>query len=89
MQKLNNMVLMTEEEYSKLNSPDTRYTIMTKTSAELGVKNMLKYFKFKCWHDPTSDYDFDDGVCSICPVMTVLGDDAGVRLCTRQKCWSK
>ena len=60
---------------------------MTKTKARKAVKNILKQFNEVCWNDdPEED---ESGCCSYCPVMKVLGNDAGSVICDRHKRWCK
>ena len=79
--------VLSKEEYQKLTNPDVTYTLMTKTAANKVVKNILKYGNFECWHD-AQDYDFSmESFCMDCPVMEILGDDGGRRICLREKRW--
>lgn len=89
MKKLTNHVLLTEDEYNELANPEKCYTFLTKTMANKAVKNLLKFHKFLCYHDDPEVEDYDDACCSACPVIQVLGHEAGSRICTRQKYWSK
>lgn len=88
--------ILTEKEYNNLTNPDVCYTLLTKTKANKAVTNLLKYFKHKCHNDidlnDTCEYSNQDSqffYCSECPVMTVLGLDAGSVICTRPKSYSK
>ncbi len=76
-----NSYVLTVEEYNKITNPDVTYTLMTKSSANKAVDNILKYTKEKCWQDSEDDMIY----CSECPVMIILGEDAGSRMCLRQK----
>jgi hypothetical protein len=88
MKHFKDVFVLTRDEYEDLTNPDTTYTLMTKTAAKKAVTNILKHFKTTCWID--ENLDPDDWCCaSCCPVYQVLGSDAGERLCTRQKTFSK
>jgi hypothetical protein len=89
VQKLKDHVLLTGDEYAALCSPDTTYSLMTKTTARRAVKLLLQATKQYCYHDLKPKPGPDDADCAECPVMTHLGHDAGERMCTRQKWWSK
>lgn len=80
--------LLTADEYNALIDPDTRYSLMTVTAAKKAVTNLLKATNSTCWNDDP-DILSDDWCCSMCPVHRMLGDDAGGRICTRPKAWSK
>lgn len=82
-------VILTNKEYEQLTHPDVTYTLMTKTAANRVIDNILKYFNAKCWHDNNELAWEDDWCCSCCPVMKVLGEDAGERICLKQKVWGK
>lgn len=82
-------VLLSASEYFELTNPDTTYTMMTKTAAKSAVKTLLKSEGFTCYHDRQPILGSIDGCCSMCPVMVKLGHDAGNRMCTRGKWWSK
>lgn len=83
-----NKVLINSKELKRLRDNDKFYTLLTKTSAKKAVTNLLKFFNFTCWHD-TEEPDDGDGTCSHCPLINVLGDDAGTRICLRDKNWMK
>lgn len=88
MQKVTkDSVLLTKEEYEKLTNPDKTYTMVSKTSANAIVKNLLKHHTSVCYLDDP-EIDWDDWCCSYCLVYLVLGDPGG-HLCLRQKVWSK
>lgn len=82
-QLLRDVYLLQKDEYERLINPDVTYTLMTKTTAIKAVKNILKETGFTCWHDGETE-----DTCTECPVMTLLGNDAGKRMCTRQKLWA-
>jgi hypothetical protein len=88
MKHFKDVFVLTRDEYEDLTNPDTTYTLMTKTAAKKAVTNILKHFDVTCWND--AKIHPDDWCCAeLCPVYNVLGWDAGERLCTRQKTFSK
>ncbi len=96
MNKINGIhYILTEKEYNALASPDVTYTLLTKTKADKAVSNILKHFKVNCWHDIdlndtiNNDSDSQFFYCSECPIMTVLGKEAGSVICLREKSYSK
>lgn len=80
------MILVQLKDYNDLVKHKKTYSLLTKTACKTVVKSVLKYFDFTCWHD-TESPDDGDGTCSHCPVITLLGDDAGKRICVRDKNW--
>lgn len=84
-------VVLTYREYKNLQDRISVYTNVTKTSADKGVRNFLKFFGFTCWHDdPEFAGDPDIFCCStMCPLYQSMGDDLADRLCTRYKVFSK
>lgn len=78
--------LLTEEEYKNITDPKKCYTFMTKSLANKLVKKLLKDWKFECWMDD-KQINTDDFDCEECPVMKLLGNEVGERICTRPKYW--
>lgn len=84
--------LLSDDEYQELIHPDKTYSLMTKTAANNAVKGILRTNKSKCWIERQKTDEFfepGDWCCSMCPVMKLLGHDAGDRICLHEKQWSQ